>query len=303
MAIEYYLGGLYLQLMVNQTVVGRDSPIDVSDISVTNKTTNLETAKTKVVNFLVTLKTYNILSKEQSSSFNSFKNQNNPTYEEMMQSGVPPATKRAQKIQNYRFEKEMAAKLSILDQYYNEEEESFEKFDEETVRSMFTDQLRYLSVGAFSLLELIAMELKVLSQREEFEQRKVQTSHDIAEPQKPQFGPDGYTSRLESVPQVGKHTIGQLVDKQGKILQPFVISNRQDLQKKVQGTGQVLPSMTVDEYLDYELANGKMMKEEVNDQKNEDDTDNSDEEFEKRKWDDWKDDNPKGSGNTMRNVG
>lgn len=67
--------------------------------------------------------------------------------------------------------------------------------------------------------------------------------------------------------------------------------------------------MTVEEYLDYELANGKMLKDEVKDNNpankddNDSDTEDSEAEEEKRRWDDWKDENPKGAGNMKANIG
>ena len=123
-------------------------------------------------------------------------------------------------------------------------------------------------------------------------------------PQKEQpIDPTGYTTKLEVVPGK-KQPISSLLSKQGKILQPFTITaNKNELRNKVFGTGQVLPSMSVEEYLDYELANGKVAAEEVKNEKNDQDTDDSDEELEKRQWDDWKDDNPKGMGNTGANLG
>ena len=67
----------------------------------------------------------------------------------------------------------------------------------------------------------------------------------------------GFTTKLESIPKIS-YQVSDLINKQGKILQPFTItSQRQKLKEKVFGTGQILPSMTVEEYLDYELANGK----------------------------------------------
>ncbi|CAI5759278.1 unnamed protein product [Candida verbasci] len=139
------------------------------------------------------------------------------------------------------------------------------------------------------------MEIKVISNK------PVQKT-DIRERERTS-DPTGFTTRLESRPGLNSGKISDFLSKQGKILKPFTITNKQDLQKKVFGTGQMLPSMTVEEYLDYELANGKMMKEEQPQAEKFSEDEDSDDELEKRRWDDWKDENPKGSGNMGANIG
>lgn len=271
---------------------------------------NITIAKSKLVHFIAQLDNYGeVLSKSQSSRVNSFKEIYNPTYDELV-SYSNPALKRADKIENYKLEKELKGKLQILNDYYNqnsekgeeEDDSMFERFDEEIVKAIYIDQLRLYSISAFNNLELLSMELQVLSNRPKQRITEIDPPKSKEEPS--MENDYGYTSKLESLPFNNKSKISDLISKQGKILQPFTItSNKQDLKLKVFGTGQVLPSMSVEEYLDYELANGKMMKEEVKDEKNDSDSDNSDEELEKRQWDDWKDDNPKGSGNMKANLG
>lgn len=282
-------------------------------------------SKSKLIHYLISLEGFKVLSTIQSKKLNSFKDSFNPTYQELANSlNSNPATKRAEKIENYKLEKSLTTKLEILNDYYktrkddddeddNEQDEDvFERFDEETIRAIYIDQLKLFSLTSFNMLELIVMESEVLSKRPQHieQQDRMQVNKgDSRENSKfDSHNEYGYTSKLEKVynPNAkGAEKMSELITKQGKILQPFTItSSRKDLQKKVFGTGQVLPSMSVEEYLDYELANGKMMKEEVKDpDKDEDATDNSDEEMEKRNWDDWKDENPKGMGNTGGNLG
>lgn len=310
LALDYYLANLYsIYLLKSSSEVATSDLINPTKY----KSSNLKLAKQSALQFLVLLQGYkNILTKAQSSKLDSFKEIFNPTYDELVLSYSSPQDKRAEKIENYKLEKQLTSKLNILNEYYNDDDQVFEKFDEETIRAIYIDQLRLFSISAFSLLELIAMELEVLSKQAEFEKmredRESNSSPTDLKPEK--YGPDndyGYTTKIEQSHRSlqGSQKIPLLISKQGKILQPFTItSGRQDIQKKVFGTGQVLPSMSVEEYLDYELANGKMAKEEVKDPlKDEDATDDSDEELEKRQWDDWKDDNPKGSGNTGGNIG
>lgn len=304
--LDYYLGLLYSDYLWNpksgQAPEASD-PIEFKEMNIT-------IAKSKLVRFIAQLDNYGeVLSKSQSSRVNSFKEIYNPTYDELV-TYSNPALKRADKIENYKLEKELKGKLQILNDYYNqnsekgedEDDSMFERFDEEIVKAIYIDQLRLFSISAFNNLELLSMELQVLSNRPKQRITEIDPPKSKEEPS--MENDYGYTSKLESLPLKNKSKISDLISKQGKILQPFTItSNKQDLKLKVFGTGQVLPSMSVEEYLDYELANGKMMKEEVKDEKNDSDSDNSDEELEKRQWDDWKDDNPKGSGNMKANLG
>lgn len=304
--LDYYLGLLYSDYLWNPKTGQAPEASDPIEF----KEMNITIAKSKLVRFIAQLDNYGeVLSKSQSSRVNSFKEIYNPTYDELV-SYSNPALKRADKIENYKLEKELKGKLQILNDYYNqnsekgeeEDDSMFERFDEEIVKAIYIDQLRLFSISAFNNLELLSMELQVLSNRPKQRITEIDPPKSKEEPS--MENDYGYTSKLESLPLKNKSKISDLISKQGKILQPFTItSNKQDLKLKVFGTGQVLPSMSVEEYLDYELANGKMMKEEVKDEKNDSDSDNSDEELEKRQWDDWKDDNPKGSGNMKANLG
>lgn len=286
---EFYLGGCYAN---GNVVMDGTSPLGIS------KSASLNLARLHLIQFLVRLQAYNLLSKAQSERINSFKELYNPTLAEIITTN--PTTRRQEKIENYKLEKELRGKLSILDDHYssNNADDDLETFDEEIVSKIYTDQLRLHVLNAFGKLESLTMELQVIANKSE-----VPPPHPQTDSRVPSRENDyGYTSRLETLPLYGKE-ISDLLSKQGKILQPFTItSKKQQLKDKVFGTGQVLPSMSVEEYLDYELANGKMVSEEVQG-KNESDSDDEDDELEKRQWDDWKDDNPKGAGNTKANIG
>lgn len=303
--LDYYLGCLFSEYLLNPKTGEIPEPSNAIEF----KEINISIARAKFLSYIAQLDNYSkILSKSQSSRLNSFKDTYNPTYDELL-TYTNPAQKRADKIENYKLEKELKGKLQILDDFYSQNEEReehedsiLEKFDEEIVKAIYIDQLRLHSIKAFNNLELLTMELQVLSNRPK---QPITALKPPQQKEKPTIENDyGYTARLESLPFLNKTNVSDLISKQGKILRPFTItSNKNDLRLKVFGTGQVLPSMSVEEYLDYELANGKMMKEEVKDTGNDSDTDNSDEEIEKREWDDWKDDNPKGSGNMKANIG
>lgn len=272
--VDFYLGRLYTER---------------SDKS------SLDLAQNHYITYLVALDNYDVLNKSQKLRLRAFKHEENPSYDQLVSQLTNPTLKRQEKIENYRLEKELNEKLKIIQGYFDNDE-SFTGLDEEVVVKIFVDQLRLFSIQAFSALESIAMEKQVLKSRkvEEVPHQK----DDLREKSREKPAPFEYTPKLER-----KTQVTDLVSRQGKILQPFTItSNRQDLKRKVFGTGQVLPSMSVDEYLEWELANGKMATEEVKVEK-EGDTDDEDEELEKRQWDDWKDDNPKGAGNMGANIG
>lgn len=300
--VYYYLGVLYSNYLLD-----KDGKLDTDKLRF--KSLNLTISKNKYMHYLVQLQNFHsILSSAQDSRLNSFEHLYNPTDKEILATNGNPAAKRQEKIDNFKLEKSLNSKLDILSDYYTKDEDednSFNRFDEETIKNIFVDQLKLHSIYTFTNLESLVMEIKVLSNRPS------PSSSQLDKPPPPKIEKPtkendyGYTPRLESLP-FKKKQINDLISRQGKILQPFTItSNRQNIKDKVFGTGQVLPSMSVEEYLDYELANGKMMKEEVKDVPREDESDgyDSDKELEKRLWDDWKDDNPKGSGNMKANIG
>lgn len=296
--VEYYLGTLYQNLMVNSQSVGEELIVDGLEF----KVENLQAAQEHFASYLLVLSNYKLLNKAQTERVRLYKESDNPLAKDILASQERnPATIRADKIANFKLEKELTSKIQILVSRYgssaDDAKAEFDSYDEETTKQLYLDQVKLFALKSFSSLELIAMELEVLK-------KMPAPNKNPKPPQKEQpIDPTGYTTKLEVVPGK-KQPISSLLSKQGKILQPFTITaNKNELRNKVFGTGQVLPSMSVEEYLDYELANGKVAAEEVKNEKNDQDTDDSDEELEKRQWDDWKDDNPKGMGNTGANLG
>ncbi|CAX42038.1 TOR signalling pathway regulator, putative [Candida dubliniensis CD36] len=290
----YYIGELYTKLLMNKEGI----------IDLDYKSENLQTAKQFIFTYLENLTNYDILTLEQSKKFTILRK--GQSYE------LSAMNKRQEKIDNFKKEQELLKKLSIL----NSKDDDINKFDEEIIRTIYLDQLKFFILKSFNLLESINMELQVLKNRPlknfnsstnlEINDSRLQTKIN-SKRDKDKDDEYGFTTKLESLPKLS-YQVSDLINKSGKILQPFTItSQKQNLKEKVFGTGQVLPSMTVEEYLDYELANGKMLKNEVKDKpKNDDndsDTEDSEVEEEKRRWDDWKDDNPKGSGNMKANIG
>ena len=99
---------------------------------------------------------------------------------------------------------------------------------------------------------------------------------------------------------------GPILSKEGKPLKPFVLlDRRQKLRDEVFKPDHSLPTMTIDEYLEEEKRRGGMIEgggeqsgmQEIMD---EDDVEKVDVETMKaREWDEFKEQNPRGSGNTL----
>lgn len=264
--IDYYLAELYLNFMSNEKL----------DISIDYKAENLQTAKNHFTAYLDKLVELELLNPLQIKQFNGYN------------------LNREEKINQYKYEQELQNSLSLIDSTK----------DEDTRRNLYTDQINLFIIKSLNQLQLLDMELIVLSNRPKSDSHKLsnQSNDDDEQQQRRNHlknPADTFTTKLETLPQ--NQPINRLVNK-GKVLQPFTLT-RQDLKNKVFGTGQVLPSMTVEEYLDHELANGKMLQpEEPQPGSEAEDEEDEEAEREQREWDDWKDDNPKGAGNTM-NLG
>lgn len=290
-AIPYYLAVLFLSS--SSVITGQETSMPDP------REQKLEKAKVLFVSFLDLLNNFGgVLDEKQSRILSNFENSHNPTVKELVSNIGQNAIKRRQeKIEQRKSEKELTTRLEMLFDYYQCEktqlDDEFGNLDEEIVRQIYVDHLRLLAIKSFEQLEMIGLESQLLQNRSQQPPaiQGIKTANPTA---------TDYTSKVERIP--GKRPkVSELLTEQGRILQPFVITlNRSEIRSKVMGTGQVLPSMTVEEYLNYELANGKLLKPE--EEKPDSETDSEDE-LKARLWDDWKDENPKGSGNMKANIG
>jgi immunoglobulin-binding protein 1 len=164
--------------------------------------------------------------------------------------------------------------------------------------------LAYMVHQTFQSLESIAQELHILS---------------LAPPAPPQGqgaapsdtrqdvrgNRDNYSDRLDTqLP--GLRYSGPILSSDGRPLRPFtLLDNRQRLQNGVFRPDHNLPTMSIDEYLEEEKRRGGIIEgggeqSGIRPEPDEDDLDKADEETLKaRAWDEFKEDNPKGSGNTL----
>lgn len=117
----------------------------------------------------------------------------------------------------------------------------------------------------------------------------------------------GYSERLDPpISQLLKSgDFGALLSKDGKPLQPFILtSRRSQLQQGVFRPGHNLPTRTIEDYLEEEKRRGGIIQgagQQGTDREiDEDDLSKADEETMKaRAWDEFKEENPRGSGNTL----
>lgn len=293
LGLNYYLGCLYMNYLFEP----HNPPSDEEEIDLAAyKEQNLVLSKELFISFLLRLDSYgSLLKSAQTTMLERMQNE----ADGLTDFHTTAAEKRAAKIENYRTEKTLENKLRILDDIESKEEKDGshpDDLDEENIRQIYLDELKLLAMKAFDNLQLIFMELEVISHRP-----KYISQHKNEGPKSSGKDDFGYTTKLESLP--SQATPSSLLSKQGRILQPFtIVPDKLKIKEQVFGTGQVLPSMSVEEYLDWELANGKLLKAE--DPLDDDDkSDDSADELEKRRWDDWKDSHPKGSGNMKGNIG
>lgn len=235
-----------------------------------------------------------------------------------------PMERRDMKINKWKLEKELKERIKILDENdikngeNNDDLDNFNKFDDDVMRRVRIDQIVVAITESISMLENFAMEREMLTHvvgnaiDEELKELRLGDLRlkEIREEEndsrtKGKFD-KGFTDKVEYLNKDNKNNI---ISKEGKVLQPFTIvpsnEKRKELQGKVFGTGQELPTMTVEELVDYELANGGMVKpSEPEPEIDEDDYKWQDSEtYRLRDWDNFTDENRKGSGNKMSNLG
>lgn len=252
--------------------------------------------------FLQKLDDYGLLDKKQSKIMDTMKDSMHPQLSEIQVRD--PTLRRASKIANYKHEKEFQKALNVLN-----DKEALESMDDENLRNIMIDQLKFDALKSFESLESNLMELQLLKNYIKQEIMSSGGEDNI----RPKYGESndrsfdkGFTDRLENLNK-------PVLSKNGRILRPFTIvpshEKRDQLRQKVQGTGQELPTMTVEDFVNHELKNGGMVaksnKNEANDAtQNEDDYEAQDKEtYRQREFDDFKDYHTKGSGNMKGNMG
>ncbi|ODV63244.1 Tap42p [Ascoidea rubescens DSM 1968] len=313
LSVDYYLA------LLASKKFDKDNPQ-----AFTLKVNSLKLSKYLYLQFLKTLDNYSILNKDLLQKLKAFQStendessddNNDSEFKNTIFTNTNPMSRREEKIKFFKYENSINDQLKYYENKYKNLNEN--DIDEEILRELHLTRINLLVVKAFKDLENIQMELQLLSNRsipapkiqsvgkENTNQTKDQkyASKDNKSNILSEENNYGYTENLETLNK-------SILSKEGKVLRPFTLYSKKDqLRKKVFGTGQELPTMSIEEYLDEEMKRGGIVKQSITG--NESDSESDDEEkdnydevgvYKKREWDDFTDTHKKGSGNTM-NMG
>lgn len=254
--------------------------------------------------FLITLQDYEILDSFLAKKVESIEDTSSPSLQDLYQqpahgedlSGAQ--NRRQQKIDMFRQSKSINEKLRFIESKYNSHEINSD--DDEQLRDLYIKRLQSHSYQAFNEMEQVLYEIELLRNFtksggdpsiQQLEQQREQASEDNNRDS------SGYTEKLESLNK-------PLLSKKGKVLRNFtLIDKKTELQNKVRGYGQYGPTMSVEEFLQKEWEENRVLqggKESGTGNINEDSLDWQDQEtYKARQWDEFKESVPRGSGNTM----
>ncbi|KAI0549291.1 TAP42-like family protein [Xylaria curta] len=260
----------------------------------------LESAREAYERFLHLLDSYSILSPQDSKLFAEYNE--DPTGFSTISTKDPNARRNA-KIANFKAEKQLKQKLEYMRRSPRYLEDGG---DDEAVRELYLANTALSVHMTFQSLEGINREVEVLAQAPVPLIPQFTTVEQDERRRRESMSYDDYSEKLDAPLQSQAGFTGPLLSQQGKPLRPFtLIGNRQELQRGVFRPGHNLPTMSIDEYLDEERRRGGIIEGggEASGRQPEPDEDNmekADEETMKaREWDEFKEANARGSGNTL----
>lgn len=304
LSINYHLGLLSSK---KQNVSGKSASLLESNKL---KILFLQRSVQLYMQYLNMLDSYGILDKFLSSIIETFSDPLNPTLSELYRQPKSSTDinnaylKRQQKIEMNRQIISTEKKIKQLEDQYKickaDSDGDFSCADEEMYRNLLIMRLKLLSYNAFNEIEQILYEIELLQNF--VKMVPVENTPLNREDRNTKPDPTGYTERLETIDR-------PILSKSGKVLRTFTLTNkRQQLQDKVKGYGQYGPTMTVEEFLQHEFESGRVLqggeneliREQNEKEDNEDNYEYNDREtYKAREWDEFKENNPRGSGNTM----
>ncbi|RPA90241.1 TAP42-like protein [Choiromyces venosus 120613-1] len=252
----------------------------------------LKLSKSRYMKFLNLCDAYDLLSNSDRSVFQ-------PVDTGAPKAPSPPidaATRRNEKIAKFKLEKELKAKIDALSQNPH-------LLDEDELRKLQIASISLAIMKSIQQLEMIELELDILSKAPKPDENPV--PHQAQDDRSRDRGArDGYIDKLDNIPSTIKG--GPLLSQDGKPLRPFtLLDSRERLKQGVFKSGHNLPTMTIDEYLEEERRRGGIIegggeKSGIKPEPDEDNYEKADKETMKvREWDEFKEANPRGSGNTI----
>ncbi|CAI4048007.1 Tap42p SKDI_13G1630 [Saccharomyces kudriavzevii IFO 1802] len=291
LAIDYYLGLLISRRQSNDSNVAQRQSVKLIYL---NK--SIESS----INFFTILQDYKLLDPLIRAKLENFKDHYKPQLNDLyMQpkndkdlSGAQ--LKRKEKIELFQRNKEISAKVYHLESQLKDDDEDHDH--DELLRELYLARLNQFSLETFNNIEQNLFEREMLCNFLKNAPHEAQSSGTQIQNESSTDDPTGFTDKLENIKK-------PLMDKKGQVLRNFtLVDKRQQLQQKVRGYGQYGPTMSVEEFLDKELDDGRILQggkepEEIPDEEN---MDWQDKETNKaREWDEFKESHAKGSGNTM----
>ncbi|KAL9090001.1 MAG: hypothetical protein Q9165_005530 [Trypethelium subeluteriae] len=251
--------------------------------------------------FVQLLDQYDILSRDNARLFSHWKE----SPERFSTAATTDAARRREtKIARFKQEKELKRKL----EYLQRNPEALHN-DDAALRQLYLLEIEFATHQTFQSLESIIQELQILRLAPpEQVPDSVARSNDSRERNGVSGPSNSYSERLDHpISQLSANgNAGPILDRSGRPLRPFtILDNRQRLRDGVFRPDHSLPTMTIDEYLEEEKRRGGIIEgggpqSGIRPEPDEDDMDKADEETMKaRAWDNFKEDNPKGSGNTL----
>ncbi|KAG8422561.1 Type 2A phosphatase-associated protein 42 [Metarhizium acridum] len=204
------------------------------------------------------------------------------------------ASKRDAKIASFKAEKGLREKLDLL-----KSDRRYVDKDEEATREVYLADVACKIHQTFQGLEGLNREAEMLAMAPEPEP-ETSARH-------PREEADDASVRLDQPLGRSGRAGGPLLSREGRPLQPFtLVGSRADLARGVFRPGHNLPTMSIDEYLAEEKRRGNILEGGTDPPRVEVDEDDMDavdrETYKAREWDDFKDDNRRGAGNTL-NMG
>lgn len=257
---------------------------------------NLLKAQELYERFLKLLDSYDILSASDAKLLEAYLEDRNK-FEVITKKDA--GARRDAKIAQFKAEKELKQKLEYL-----QLNPKLAENDEQAVRDLNLTDLAFKVQQTFKQLEFIAMELHMISLAPP-PPPPGQNAPNQDDRQNGKRNGDGYSDRLDSLVPGLKYS-GPLLSGDGKPLRPFTLTGkRQELRQGVFRPDHSLPTMSIDEYLEEERKRGGIIEgggeqSGIRPEVDEDDLDLADQETMKaRAWDEFKEENPKGAGNTF----
>ncbi|RPB29395.1 TAP42-like protein [Terfezia boudieri ATCC MYA-4762] len=279
MLIDFYLG----ELMMKEQGLDRKSV--------------LLRAQTAYKSFLRLVDSYDLLNKTDRDMFETLAQAT--TAAGLNHLPTDPGERRQAKIARFRQEKELKAKLQALATNPDL------NVDEDVLRELYTTNIAYSAMQSLQALEGIILELDILKMAPPPTQEPSR-EQEVLDNRIRGVKADGYSDRLDN-PNIFTNKSGApLLSADGKPLRPFtIVSNREEIRKGVFRPGHNLPTMSIDEYLEEERRRGNIIegggeKSGLQPEPDEDNYEKADAETTKaREWDEFVENNPRGSGNTL----